>query len=185
MALKLLLRKDPLWRIICTCPDVCKTPVGSVPTPVPYPVTSSLSPCKKEVRNVKANGKKVLVADSATKITLGDQAGILKGIKSQTTGGQCVPIQKSSSVTIGRHKAVRAYDVFWMNARGKNGNTVGIVIQISPPSTSLPDKPEKDLVARDKVETTADIISEIVSMMVEADVSSASQIASKSAPFAK
>lgn len=185
MALKLLLRKNPMWRVICTCPDVCKTPVGSVPTPVPYPVMSMLSTSKKVAKNVKANGKKVFTTDSFTKMTLGDQAGVLKGLVSQTTGAKCVAFQKSSSLTIGRHKAIRAFDMFWMNGRGKNGNTVGMVVEVTCPCLSLPDMPEKpDPVWPDVLEALADITSEIASAMIECDAASASKMASKNAPFA-
>ena len=183
MAINLALRKDPTWRIICTCPDICKTPVGGTPVPVPYLVCSMLSTTKKEQRNVRFNGKKAFNFESITSRTLGDQPGILKGLKSQTTGGDCFPIQKSSSFSIGKHKVVRAYDPFWMNAKGKNGNTVGFVIQIPPVNTSVdvPDKP--DPVWPDVLESLADL-AEIAVDIANGSFTDASQAAASNSPFA-
>lgn len=183
MAINLALRKDPTWRIICTCPDICKTPVGGTPVPVPYPVFSMLSTTKKEQRNVRFNGKKAFNFNSITKTTIGDQAGILKGIKSQTTGGSCFPIQKSSSFSVGKHKVVRAFDPFWMNAKGKNGNTVGIVIQIPPIKISL-DLPEKpDPVWPDVLQSMAELAQTAMDI-ASGNFTESSQSAAKSSPFA-
>ena len=185
MAIKVLLRKNPTWVIICCCPDVCKTPVGSVPTPVPYPVISRLSPVGKEVKRVKVNGKKAFNSESFAKMTIGDQPGILKGLKSQKTGGRCFAKQKSSSLSIGKHKAIRSGDIFEMNANARFGNTIGFVTQFVPtfPLPDLPDKPEP--VWPDVLESVADIVSEIASAMMDASASDASRMAAQNAPFAK
>ena len=47
--------------------------------------------------------------------TQGDEAGAAKGIKSNTVGGQCYPLEKSSSVRAEGKLIVRHDDKFWMN----------------------------------------------------------------------
>ncbi|NHB57510.1 DUF4150 domain-containing protein, partial [Acinetobacter sp. 194] len=129
MADNLMLRKESGWMVIFTCPDVCKTPPC---IPVPYPVVAFLKDSDKVQDNVKANQHPfVLHNKSCVTTTWGDQLGILKGIKSQTVGAECYPIDKSSSFRVNGKWTVRADDAFWMNGNdGVSGNTRGKVVKI-------------------------------------------------------
>lgn len=129
MAENLMLRKESGWMVIFTCPDVCKTPPC---IPVPYPVVAFLKDSDKVQDNVKANNHPFVLHDkSCVTTTWGDQLGILKGIKSQTVGAECYPIDKSGSFRVNGKWTVRADDAFWMNGNdGKTGNTRGKVIKI-------------------------------------------------------
>lgn len=116
MGREVIARKQQGWLIICDLPDVCKTPIGSSMIPVPYPVIAKLTDSAKEIKNVKANGHSVIVYDKSHVIkTLGDQAGIGKGIKSSTVGGKCHPKTHSKTVKAGGNYVIRHNDKFWMN----------------------------------------------------------------------
>ena len=129
MADNLMLRKESGWMVIFTCPDVCKTPPC---IPVPYPVVAFLKDSDKVQDNVKANNHPFVLHDkSCVTTTWGDQLGILKGVKSQTVGAECYPIDKSGSFRVNGKWTVRADDAFWMNGNdGMTGNTRGKVIKI-------------------------------------------------------
>lgn len=116
MSREVIARKQQGWLIICDLPDVCKTPIGSSMIPVPYPVIAKLTDSTKEIKNVKANGHPVIVYDKSHVIkTLGDQAGMGKGIKSGAIGGKCHPKTHSKSVKAGGNYVIRHNDKFWMN----------------------------------------------------------------------
>lgn len=111
-------RKQSGWIVIGDYPDVCKTPMGSSTPPVPYPVTAKLTDAIMEVPHVKANGHPLVVFDqSKLTTTLGDQAGIAKGVKSGTVGAQCWPLEYSKTVNAGGHPVVRHGDTFAMNGQ--------------------------------------------------------------------
>lgn len=116
MADNVIARKQTKWKVISIVPDVCKTPMGSAIPPVPYPVTAELKTAIGVANSVRANGKPVVVYDmSLVPTTQGDQAGAAKGIKSNTVGGKCYPLEKSSSVRAEGKLIVRHGDTFWMN----------------------------------------------------------------------
>lgn len=116
MANNYIARKNGAWKVVCIAPDMCKTPVGPSTPPVPYPVVAYLSSSESIVRNVQANGDAVFVYDkSYVSQTIGDQAGVVKGLKSNTVGGKCYPIDKSGTVRAGKKYLVRHNDKFWMN----------------------------------------------------------------------
>lgn len=128
MADNFQLRKESGWMIICTMPDVCKTPPN---LPVPYPAVAFLTDSAQVPSKVKANGHPFVLYDrSFVSKTLGDQPGILKGLKSNTVGGKCFPIGHSSSFRVNNKYIVRADDQFWMNGREGVGNTQGRVVKM-------------------------------------------------------
>ncbi len=109
-------RKASGWVVYSMPPDVCKTPMGSALVPVPYPITSMLSDALGVVESVKLNGHPAVVFDqSKTPSSKGDAPGSGTGVKSNTVGLQCEPIDKSSSVRAGKKWVVRHGDKFWMN----------------------------------------------------------------------
>lgn len=109
-------RKQTGWLVISELPDVCKTPMGCSTPPVPYNVIAKLDDCVQEVPTVRANGHPVVVYDQ-TKVptTIGDQAGVATGVKSNTVGAQCWPIERSGTVRAGKRFIVRHDDRFGMN----------------------------------------------------------------------
>ncbi|VVN92567.1 DUF4150 domain-containing protein [Pseudomonas fluorescens] len=116
MADNVIARQQGQWKVVSLVPDVCKTPMGAPIPPVPYPVTAELKSATGVAKSVRANGKPVVVYDmSLVPKTLGDQAGVAKGIKSNTVGGKCYPKDKSSSVRAEGKLIVRHGDMFWMN----------------------------------------------------------------------
>lgn len=116
MSIQTVARKDSQWLVVFTLPDVCKTPIGGTPVPVPYPVVANLGQAAKPVEYAKANGKPLVVFDrSSLPKTMGDQAGKALGIKSNTVGSTCYPKDHSSTVFADKRWLVRARDKFWMN----------------------------------------------------------------------
>lgn len=111
-------RKQTGWMVVSILPDVCKTPIGGTPVPVPYPVVAKLDQATAVVPYVKANGHPLVVYDkSYVPQTLGDQAGRALGIKSNTVGKNCYPKDHSSTVYADKRWLVREHDKFWMNGR--------------------------------------------------------------------
>lgn len=133
MAENYMARKDGRWMVVCLTPDVCKTPMGPSTPPVPYQVTASLGDAVQEVKNVKANGKPVVVLNqSFIPATQGDEPGVCKGVKSGTVGAKCEPMEHSKSVRVGGKPILRHGDKFWMNEK----NTTGMIIG-QPPSLNV------------------------------------------------
>lgn len=116
MSSKIIARKQEGWIVVSILPDVCKTPIGGNPVPVPYPVIARLPDSVNVVESVRANGHPVLVYNrSKVPQTIGDMAGKMLGLKSQTVEGNCYPKEHSGTVSAGRRRVVRERDKFWMN----------------------------------------------------------------------
>ena len=97
-------------------PGCMQNPDGRAIPPVPYPVTAELKTTTGVANSVRANGKPVVVFDkSLVPTTKGDGAGAAKGVKSNTVGGKCYPLEKSSTVRAEGKLVVRHDDKFWMN----------------------------------------------------------------------
>lgn len=109
-------RKEGGWLVVCTAPDVCKTPMGNSTPPIPYQVIAELKDSVQEVPSVHANGHPVVVFDqSKVPKTIGDKPGRATGIKSGTVEGVCYPKTHSHSVRAGKKWLMRHDDEFWMN----------------------------------------------------------------------
>lgn len=76
--------------------NVCKTPAPSGPTPMPYPSIGQVRNAKDTIDKVLIAKKPVVVIASAVSSTMGDEAGTLKGVVSNT-GGSEVAFRKASS----------------------------------------------------------------------------------------
>jgi len=61
-------------------PDVCNVPVLGVPVPIPFPNIAMVSQAKKTKSKVKIDKKKTVVKDSEISRSMGDEAGVQKGI---------------------------------------------------------------------------------------------------------
>lgn len=118
MSSKSLARKQPGWLVVSVLPDVCKTPIGGSPVPVPYPVVAKLDQAVSITPSIKTNSHPLVVFDkSKVPSTLGDQAGRLLGIKSNTVGANCYPKEHSPDVFADNKWVVRLGDTFWMNGK--------------------------------------------------------------------
>ncbi len=116
MAENFTARKQGGWRVVSIVPDVCKTPMGSSTPEVPYQVTAELCEAVQPAATVRANRCPVIVYDmSLAPVTIGDEAGTALGVKSETVGGKCYPIDHSTTVRAEKKFIVRAGDKFWMN----------------------------------------------------------------------
>ncbi|SAK96396.1 DUF4150 domain-containing protein [Caballeronia ptereochthonis] len=116
MATELIARRDGAWLIVSLAPDVCLTPLGSIPVPVPYQVVASLQTAELATTNVNVNGNPVVVFDTTfVPTTQGDEAGTLGGVKTGTTASKTRPLLHSTTVNFQGKAIVRANDVFWMN----------------------------------------------------------------------
>ncbi|QDI04828.1 DUF4150 domain-containing protein [Xanthomonas cerealis pv. cerealis] len=116
MAENVTARKEANWRVISTLPDVCKTPMGSSTPPVPYPVLAEIAASQQPAGTVRTNGNPLVLFDASyLPTTVGDQAGVAKGIKSGTVGAKCWPKQRSSTVRVEGKRIIRVNDQFWMN----------------------------------------------------------------------
>lgn len=112
-------RKNAMWMVVFVTPDVCLTPMGSAQVPVPYPATAMLSTASSTSGNVFANQDAVVIYDQ-TKVptTIGDVAGVGKGVCSGTVGAKCWPKSHSKQVWVNKKQVVRHDDEFWMNGNG-------------------------------------------------------------------
>lgn len=118
MADDFIARKNGTWKIICIAPDVCKTPMGPSVVPIPYPVFANLSTSKKISGDVRANSDNVITLNkSFASTTIGDQPGVLKGVKSNTVGGKCHLDKKSDTFRVNNRYVVRHGDRAWMNGK--------------------------------------------------------------------
>lgn len=118
MADNYIARKDGLWKVISTVPDVCKTPIGPSTPPIPYPVIAELNNAVQVVSSVKVNGQPLVVLDqSLVPTTKGDVAGQAKGVGSGTVSGKCYPQEHSKTVRAGKKQILRHGDDFWMNGK--------------------------------------------------------------------
>lgn len=110
--------------VVCTAPDVCKTPIGSSTPPIPYQITGKLGDDANASGNVFLTGLKAFKFDSVVTHVTGDEPGAAKGVKSGTVGDIAEPKTASSVVRVNGQWLVRDGDAFWMNKR----NTVGELI---------------------------------------------------------
>lgn len=110
--------------VVCTTPDVCKTPIGSSTPPIPYQITGKLGDDANTSQNVFLTGLKAFKFDSVVTNVTGDEPGAAKGIKSGTVGDIAEPKTASTIVRVNGQWLVRDGDTFWMNKR----NTVGELI---------------------------------------------------------
>ncbi|EPJ7088694.1 glycohydrolase toxin TNT-related protein [Citrobacter amalonaticus] len=129
MADNVAARQATGWVVVCTTPDVCKTPMGPSTPPVPYRVTAQLADAVQVVPTVNANGRPLVVlTQSFIPKTVGDEPGVAKGVQSGTVADICEPLEHSSSVKAGGYCTLRHDDQFYMN----NKNTVGKIVGQTP-----------------------------------------------------
>jgi hypothetical protein len=112
-------------------PDTCKTQVGQVTTPIPYPNIAMSTDTDKGSSDVKMDGKKIMLQDSNFKTSKGDEAGSLKGVVSSETSGKAEFISYSFDVKVEGKNVPRLADPMLHN-KGGSANTPPIP-EVQPP----------------------------------------------------
>ncbi|MEE9491906.1 MAG: DUF4150 domain-containing protein [Gammaproteobacteria bacterium] len=105
-------------------PDVCLTPAPPAPpVPVPYPNTGMLNQAKKTAYNVKFSGKPVITKKSEIPRSMGDEAGVNKGVMSGMNMGKVLFKMGSSKIKIEGQDCIRQTSMTGHN--GANANMPG------------------------------------------------------------
>lgn len=102
-------------------PDVCKTPIGPVDVPIPYPNLARSSDAAAGPCTVTVEGCMPVVQGAIYTRTSGDAAGASGGVVSGTTAGEAAFVQCSFDVKIEGRGACRTGDTMTHN----NRNTAG------------------------------------------------------------
>ena len=120
--------------ITCLAPDVCKTPIGGTPVPVPYMIVSRLAWTTRAVPNVSLHGDKAYTMNSRTTRVTGNEPGVAGGIASSVNVGYCRPKTNKSSVFIDGYQLIEHGNLYEMNCNGPEGtsNTLGRLNFVDP-----------------------------------------------------
>ena len=121
--------KSAQFIVICTAPDVCKSPGA----PVPYQIVAFLSQSVFTSPNVRFKGVPAFDMASRVATVIGDEAGIGGGVVSGVFKGFCRPITPVPTVrTNGFPTCRHDYTQFLMNCAGPDGpaNTIGKVVYL-------------------------------------------------------
>ena len=82
-------------------PDTCLTPAPPAPpVPIPYPNTGMVNQAKKTSKKVKFVGKEVVTKKSEMPRSMGDEAGVNKGVMSGMNMSKVTYKKASSKVKI-------------------------------------------------------------------------------------
>ncbi|MFC1574149.1 DUF4150 domain-containing protein [Candidatus Latescibacterota bacterium] len=82
-------------------PDTCMTPAPPGPiVPIPYPNTGMMNQAKKTSPKVKFAGKEVVTLKSEIPKSMGDEAGVKKGVVSQKNMDKILFKKGSSKVKV-------------------------------------------------------------------------------------
>ncbi len=103
-----------------TLPDVCNTPSGGGPVPIPYPNIAYAATLEDGTTTVFADGEMAAIKDSKFASSTGDEAGSLGGVSSGTTAKAAHWLTYSSDVKMEGGNACRLTDHMTCN----DGNTV-------------------------------------------------------------
>ena len=116
-------------------PDTCLTPAPPAPpVPIPYPNTGMVNQADKTSEKVKFAGKEVLTVDSEIPRSMGDEAGLNKGIMSGMNMSKVLFKKGSSKVKIEGKDCVHLTSMTGHN--GSNAN-MPAGAQIAPSQTKV------------------------------------------------
>jgi hypothetical protein len=115
-------------------PDVCLTPSGPSPVPIPYPNTAQVNGCDGTVDKVLMENKEVVVESSKIPRSSGNEAGTLGGVVSLLNMGQVGFQSYSFKVYVGGKKVVFQTAITTHNGSNPN-NPAGA--QLSPSQTKV------------------------------------------------
>lgn len=126
--------------VVCTNPDVCKSPTA----PVPYSIVSYFDKSSATTPTVRMTAVEGFTLASQIDTVVGDEPGVGKGVVSGTHagGGVSKPVGSSSTVRAEKNLVVRHDDPFTMNS----GNTRGKVVYVkhAPKAVGPDGKPVED-----------------------------------------
>ena len=116
-------------------PDVCLTPAPPAPpVPTPYPNKGSVNQASKTSTKVKIVGKAAVTKKSEMSRSMGDEAGVNKGVMSGMNMSKITYKKASSKVKIEGDSCAHLTSVTAHN--GMNAN-VPVGAQISPSQTKV------------------------------------------------
>lgn len=116
-------------------PDVCLTPAPPAPpVPTPYPNSGMVNQAKKTSKKVKFSGKQAVTVQSEISRSMGDEAGVNKGVMSGMNMGKITFKKGSSKVKAQGKKCVHLTSVTGHN--GSNAN-MPAGAQIAPSQTKV------------------------------------------------
>lgn len=116
-------------------PDVCLTPAPPAPpVPIPYPNTGMVNQAKKTSTKVKFAGKEVVTKKSEMSRSMGDEAGVNKGVMSGMNMGKVVFKKGSAKVKVQGQPCVHLTIMTGHN--GSNAN-MPAGAQIAPSQTKV------------------------------------------------
>lgn len=116
-------------------PDVCLTPAPPAPpVPAPYPNTGMVNQAKKTSTKVKFSGKEVVTKKSEMSRSMGDEAGLNKGVMSGMNMSKVSYKKGSSKVKIQGQDCVHHTSMTGHN--GSNAN-MPAGVQVAPSQTKV------------------------------------------------
>lgn len=117
-------------------PDVCLTPAPPAPSPVPvpYPNTGMVNQAKKESKKVKIVGKPALNLKSEISRSMGDEAGVNKGVMSGSNMDKVQYKKGSSKVKIEGQSIVHLTSMTSHNGTSAN---MPAGVQVAPSQTKV------------------------------------------------
>jgi len=116
-------------------PDVCLTPAPPAPpVPVPYPNTGMVNQAKKTSTKVKFSGKEVVTKKSEMSRSMGDEAGVNKGVMSGMNMSKVTFKKGSAKVKIEGQACVHLTIMTGHN--GSNAN-MPAGVQVAPSQTKV------------------------------------------------
>jgi hypothetical protein len=102
-------------------PDVCKTPSPGGPIPIPYPNIGKSSDTTKGPKTVKTDGQMPMVKGAQYSRSMGDEAGTLKGVVSNTNMNVCEFMMYSPDVKFEGKNVCRLGDPLFHNKKNIMG----------------------------------------------------------------
>src|SRR5437660_1574308 len=117
-------RQTGVAHVVAVLPDVCLTPMGATPVPVPYLIVGFFSNVAFVAQSVRMCGRPTFTTASQVTNVIGDEAGTAGGVKSRVNMSICESVTASSTVRAEGNRVLRHGDQMKMN----NGNTLGTVI---------------------------------------------------------
>ncbi len=109
-------------------PDVCITPVGPVPTPIPYPDIAMTATSAPAAYNVLVDCMPALNQSSEGLVSVGDDAGVLLGVVSHDISGEAEYIVGCFTILVDGVPAQRLTSVTGQNAIGVLPNAPGMTL---------------------------------------------------------
>src|SRR5205807_4017507 len=91
-------RQTGMAMVVGVLPDVCLTPMGATPVPVPYPIVGWFSNCAIVAQTVRMCGQPTFTTASNVTNVVGDEAGTAGGVKSGVNKSICESVTASSTV---------------------------------------------------------------------------------------